>query len=126
MKLLFLCPHNAAKSVVAAALVARQAEERGINVEIATAGTDPDDAVMPIVRDRLEQQGMVEFQPPRLVTTADLSEADLVINMGCELSGLPTPARVEEWAIPNFSSDPDAAFAAIDSAAADLIPRLAG
>ncbi len=38
---LFLCPHGAGKSVLASAYFQRLAKERGLNVRVESAGTDP-------------------------------------------------------------------------------------
>ncbi len=46
---LFLCPHNAAKSVIAAALFAREAARRGLAIHADSAGTEPDAAPAPRV-----------------------------------------------------------------------------
>ena len=40
--ILFMCPHGAAKSVLASAYFQRLAKERGLNVHVASAGTEPD------------------------------------------------------------------------------------
>lgn len=44
---LFMCPHGAAKSVLASAYFERLATERGLNVRVESAGTDPDPTVAP-------------------------------------------------------------------------------
>lgn len=42
---LFMCPHGAAKSVLASAYFERLAKERGLNVRVESAGTEPDATV---------------------------------------------------------------------------------
>src|SRR5215204_4610770 len=54
---LFLCPHGAAKSVLASAYFQRAAKERGLNVRVDAAGTDPDPAVSQAVADHLRENG---------------------------------------------------------------------
>ena len=54
---LFMCPRGAAKSVLASAYFERLAKERGLNVRVESAGTDPDSAVSPTVAAHLERQG---------------------------------------------------------------------
>jgi len=125
-RVIFLCPHNAAKSVASAAFLARDATSRGLEVEITTAGTDPDAEVLPIVRAHLEEKGLPVGGPPRMVTAEDLSAADHIINIGCPHDALPTDQTITDWAIPNFSDDPVVAFAAITShveALADELER---
>ena len=125
INVLFLCPHNAAKSVAAAAFFARDAKNRGLAVKTSTAGTDPDTHVLPVVRERLETEGLPVDQPPRKVTDQNLSNADVIINIGCKLDALPAPGPVHDWQIPNFSDDPQAAFAALESHTTKLVNQLA-
>ena len=42
---LFMCPHGAAKSVMASAYFQKLAKERGLNVRVDAAGTEPEPAV---------------------------------------------------------------------------------
>jgi len=46
---LFLCPHNAAKSVLAVAEYDRLAQQRGISLRADSAGTEPEAAPSPAV-----------------------------------------------------------------------------
>jgi arsenate reductase len=55
---LFLCPHNAAKSVIAAAYFGRLAAERGVTLRASSAGTDPDPGVAPGVAAALLVEGI--------------------------------------------------------------------
>lgn len=124
-RILFLCPHNAAKSVAAAALLARTAEGRGLEVAIDTAGTHPDDEVLPLVRRRLEADEFEVTSVPRRVSADDLIAAEIVVNIGCATADLPGASsigdRIVDWSIPDFSDDPEAAFEAL----ADHVQRLA-
>lgn len=121
---LFLCPHNAAKSVAAAAFASQVASREGLDLHATTAGTDPDAEVLPVVRARLEADGLAVTQQPRLITAAELLAADVVVNIGCDVDELPAARPVEDWQIPNFSDDPPAAFAALEQQAAALVARL--
>ena len=83
--ILFLCPHNAAKSVLAAAYFDRLARERGLDYRAASAGTNPDDAPSPAVVAMLRDEGIdVAGHRPRRVTTEDLTSAHRVISLGCD------------------------------------------
>ena len=112
-RILILCPHNAAKSVVAAAYLKREASELGLDLQVDTAGTHPDPAVLPVVRERLESEGLAVDSTPRVVADTDLAVADRVVNIGCDRSELPTERSIDDWAIPDFSVDPEAAFDAL-------------
>lgn len=124
MKLLFLCPHGAAKSVVAAALVQEATSDAGMTVDVSNAGTDPDPDLNPIVVGYLTEASMPLPGPPRDVQPADIATADIVVNIGCDLAGLPTPDTLIEWEIPDFSDDPEAAFAALHAQTSELVEQL--
>jgi arsenate reductase (thioredoxin) len=80
---LFVCVHNAGRSQMAAALLEQQAGDR---VRVASAGSEPADALNPAVVDAMREVGVdlvaAGAEPKRL--TADAVErADVVITMGC-------------------------------------------
>ena len=90
---LFLCPHGAAKSVLASAYFQRLAKERGLEVRVDSAGTDPDPAVGAAVADHLTQNGYpIPVSKPRRVTVDDMQKADVVVSLGCDLKDVP-PGR---------------------------------
>lgn len=124
---LFICPHGAAKSVLASAYFQRAAKERGLNVRVESAGTDPQDAVSLAVADHLRRQGYrVPVATPRAVTPDDLQAADVVISLGCDLSGLPVKAgTLQEWdEVPGPSEDPRGADEAIRRRVTALVEEL--
>jgi protein-tyrosine-phosphatase len=89
---LFMCPHGAAKSVLASAYFQRLAKERGLNVRVESAGIQPDAEVAPAVAAHLTRNGYpIPVTRPRQVTADDVSAADFVISIGCDLKGLPAP-----------------------------------
>lgn len=107
MHILFLCPHGAAKSVVAVTLARRHAEENGLSATATNAGTDPDPAPSPVAIAALNELGLEYTETPRRVTEHDITEADVVVSLGCHLADLPgTPAHWIDWAdAPNASND---------------------
>lgn len=112
---LFLCPHGAAKSVLASAYFQRAAKERGLNVRVESAGTEPDAEVSVAVANHLRKTGYaVPITKPRRVTARDVETADVVISIGCDLKGLPQPrGTLETWdEVPAPSED----FARADEA----------
>ena len=113
---LFLCPHNAAKSVIAAAYCARLAAERGLTLRATSAGTDPDPGVSPSVAGALLADGIdVCAYRPRRVTAKELVRASRVVALGCELGDLTPPGlAVERWDdVPSPSADLTGACAVI-------------
>lgn len=124
---LFMCPHGAAKSVLASAYFERLAKERGLNVRVQSAGTEPDAAIAPAVAAHLQGQGYTTpTTPPRKATAEDLAHADLVISLGCDLAGLPRPrGALLQWDdIPSPSAEFDRADEAIRARVIALVDEL--
>ena len=128
-RLLFLCPHNAAKSILAAAYFDQQASARGLPFRADSAGTDPDAHPSPAVVTALRDEGIdVTGHRPRRVTGEDLMNASRVISLGCELGDLPqSDRRVDQWDdVPPASRDLAAARDAIRRHMEILLQELAG
>ena len=126
-RVLFMCPHGAAKSVLASAYFERLAKERGLNVRVESAGTDPDPQVSPAVAAHLKRQGYpAPKSNPRKVTPKDVESADVVISIGCDLSGLPEPrGKLVRWdGVPALSEDFARADEAIRKRVIELIEEL--
>jgi arsenate reductase len=114
--ILFLCPHNAAKSLLAVAHFDRLARQRGLPYRADSAGTEPDAAPSPAVVAALSVEGIdVAGHLPRLLTQEDLASARRVVSMGCDVRAIAPPSiQVEQWDdVPPVSQDLDAAYAAI-------------
>ena len=97
--ILFLCPHNAAKSVLAAAYFDAMALERGLPFRADSAGTEPDEQPSPAVVAALQADGIdVAGHQPRRVTAEDLASAYRVISLGCDVdSFVSSRVRVDRW-----------------------------
>ena len=124
---LFLCPHGAAKSVLASARFQQVAKERGLNVRVEAAGTDPDEIVSPQVVSHLQRQGLASpVTKPKKVSEKELAAADVVISIGCDLNALPMrPKSLRTWdEVPSPSADLSAADAAILQRVTELVEEL--
>jgi hypothetical protein len=126
-KVVFVCLHGAAKSVIAATLFDRLAAARGLDVRATFGGTEPDPEIPPVVVERLRSEGTdVSAMRPRLVTKDDLSRARRVVSFGCDLSGFGAGAGVERWDdVPPVSDDYDKARGAISGRVTRLVESLA-
>ena len=102
--MLFLCPHAAAKSVIATAMLRDLADRNGLAITVANAGTDPDDQLNQIALEALRARSLDHDEPPRCVTAADIDEADIVVTFGCTRDEL--PAELARWV--DWSDAPDA------------------
>jgi arsenate reductase (thioredoxin) len=104
---LFLCPHNALRSVIAAALLNHQADGRARGE---SAGTEPDERVNDRTIAVLREVGIeVADEKPGRVTPEQLRRADRVVSLGCPLpSDLAAVAagKIEEWPMPDTTGKP--------------------
>lgn len=125
-QVLFMCPHGAAKSVLASAYFQKLAKDRGLNVRVDSAGTDPDPAIGKAVADHLGKSGYaLPIEKPRRVTPRDLQEADLVVSLGCDLTGLPQPrGTLLKWDVPGPSENFTASDQAIRKHVEELVDEL--
>lgn len=129
MTILFLCPHNAAKSVIAAALFNRLAAARGLTFTATSAGTEPSEAVTPATLALLSTDGIdVSAHRPRHVTPEDIRAARRIVSLGCTPQEIGVePAQVTLWPdVPLVSQAPDRAYAIILSHIHALVDELDG
>jgi arsenate reductase (thioredoxin) len=98
-RIVFLCPHGAAKSVIAAAYFRQLADQWGIPLHVTSAGTEPDAEVAPAVATLLRTEGIdVANHRPRRVTPEELANAWRIISLGCDLGDLARPGmEIEHW-----------------------------
>ncbi len=96
-RVLFVCLHGAAKSVVAAAHFRRQAAGQGLALGAVAAGVEPDPEMAPAAVKGLAGDGLSPAPArPRPVTLYDLNAAARVVSFGCDVTpraGQP----VERW-----------------------------
>jgi hypothetical protein len=89
--------------VVAAAHFRRLAAARGLAIDAAAAGTEPDPQLGPAAVKGLATEGLRAAPArPRPVTLFDLDSAARVVSFGCDVA----PAkgqRVDQWDVPNVS-----------------------
>jgi len=124
-RVLFVCLHGAAKSVVGAAHFRRLAGARGLAVDAVAAGTEPDSELAPGAVKGLTADGL-QAAPgrPRPVTLYDLHSATRVVSFGCDVR----PARgqrVDQWEVPAVSDGYAAARDRIVAHVEQLVAELA-
>lgn len=125
--ILFVCPHSAAKSVMAAAYFRQLSGQHGLMWTTDAAGTEPDAAVAPHVAALLGREGLdISSYTPRRVTADELAQADRVISLGCSDDELGVAAgRVEHWDdVPPPSQNLDGARVAIRAHIVQLLTEL--
>src|SRR5215216_3268139 len=102
---LFLCPHNALRSVIAAALFNQLAAGRAHGE---SAGTEPDERVNERTITVLREVGIdVADQKPGRVSRQQLEQADRVISLGCPLApdlAVAAAGKIQEWPMPDTTN----------------------
>lgn len=121
---LFLCPHAAGKSLLAATYFRAAAGRAGLDVVIDVAGPHPDAENIPNVAAALERQGYAISWNPKLVSALDTATADVIVSIGCVHDDLPTTMPIREWEVPMLSDDFDAAVRAIHERSEELAAEL--
>jgi protein-tyrosine-phosphatase len=102
-RVLFVCLHGAAKSVIGAAHFRRLAAARGLAMGAVAAGTEPDAELTPGAVKGLAGDGLrVTLNRPRPVTLYDLASASRIVSFGCDI--LPAKGQlVDQWDVPAVS-----------------------
>ena len=80
-EVLFVCTHNAGRSQMAAALLAREAAGR---IRVTSAGSQPASQLNPAVVEAMAEIGLgISGEYPKPLTGDKVRAADVVITMGC-------------------------------------------
>ena len=125
-RVLFVCLHGAAKSVVAAAHFRRLAAARGLSIGAGAAGTEPEPELAQGAVKGLAADGLTPSPArPRPLTLYDLESAARIVSFGCDVA--PTRGqRVEQWTVPAVSDGYEAARDRIVANVERLVAELAG
>jgi arsenate reductase len=93
---LFACVHNAGRSQMAAALMERHGTGE---IEVRSAGSQPASEINPVVVEAMAEIGLdVAGERPRKLTDESVSEADVVVTMGCgDECPFQPGKRYEDW-----------------------------
>lgn len=126
-RVVFVCLHGAAKSVVAAAHFRREAAARGLAIDAVAVGTEPEPALAPGAVKGLAGEGLEPpLQRPRMVTLHDVATATQVVTFGCDLSAWHPASPVASWEeVPAVSDGYENARNAIAARVAALAGSLA-
>ncbi len=97
---LFLCVHNAGRSQMAAALVARHA---GDKLVIHSAGSDPRETLNPAVVVAMAELGIdISDERPKKLTDEMAHEANVIVTMGCgDACPVYRGKRYVDWELPD-------------------------
>ncbi len=124
---LFLCPHNALRSVIAAALLNQLADGRARGI---SAGTEPDERVNERTVTVLREIGIdVADQRPGRLTRQQLEQTDRVVSLGCPLPpdlAAAAAGKIEEWPMPDTMGKPVEAVREVRELIKARVQRLIG
>ena len=109
---LFVCVHNAGRSVAAKVLFNDRATKLGLDLRAESAGTIPKTDINPKVKWALDSFNLdTSNETPKLLTDRMLTGNPRVITMGCQVDAEACPAikmsEVKEWGLPDPSEMTD-------------------
>ena len=124
--ILFMCPHGAAKSVMAKTYFQKLADLKGLAMGSSAAGPFPEEVTYPVIVDLLAKDGLdASDHKPRKVTATDILQAYKVVSIGCDLNDLPqTDKVIESWDVPMVSEDPEGSWQQIKQRVEKLVADL--
>jgi arsenate reductase (thioredoxin) len=107
-RVLFVCVHNAGRSVMAEAFFNRLVDGRA---EALSAGTEPQGAPHPEVVEAMREVGLdVSGHLGLMLNDQMVASAERVITMGCAVDEAACPAilyaNVEDWGLPDPKGQP--------------------
>lgn len=99
-EVLFVCVHNAGRSQMAAALLARRSEGA---IGVRSAGSTPASEINPTVREAMAEIGIdLSREFPKPLTDEAVRAADVVVTMGCGDACPVYPGkRYVDWELPD-------------------------
>ena len=102
---LFLCTHNAGRSLAARVLLNHYANGR---IDVRSGGSEPADQLNPSVVAVLQERGLDPTgEHPKLLTADDGLAADVIVTMGCGDTCPVYPGkRYVDWDLPDPAGQP--------------------
>lgn len=127
-RVLFVCEHGSAKSVIAAALFNARATARKLPLRAESRGVEPDPTLMPAAVTGLRADGLVPGQAtPVPIGRADVQRASLIVAFDPLPPDLAAGARVVVWNVPpvsvDYAASRDAMLSRIDALLDELAPQ---
>jgi len=102
---LFVCVHNSGRSQMAEAIFNRLSGGRHKGI---SAGSNPAEAVNPVVVEALREIGIdISGRRPRKLTAEIAEEADITVTMGCGEGVCPiVPGEIRDWPLEDPTGKP--------------------
>jgi protein-tyrosine-phosphatase len=96
-KVVFVCEHGAAKSVIAADYFNKLASERGLNYEAVCRATAPDSTLTSATRAGLKADNIQQNKNPQKLALADTVNVTQIILFTPLPNNYRTDIRIEDW-----------------------------
>ena len=115
LRIVFVCEHGAAKSIIAAAYFKKLAREKDLSLNAIARGTHPDQELSPKAIDGLREDGLTPVETvPQKLSRADVESAQQIVSF-CELpEEFRQKTLIEQWdGIPPVSENYEKARDAI-------------
>ncbi len=97
-EIVFICPHGAARSPIAAAYFNKMATEQQLNYHATFKGTEPGKTLSTRTVEGLTDEGIdIKGWKPTLVSKNDINNAYKVITFDCEVPMKNSSALEEQW-----------------------------
>ena len=96
-KVVFVCEHGAAKSVIATTYFNKLAAERGLNYESVCRATAPDSTLTPATRAGLKSDNIQQNLAPQKLSLSDTKNADRIILFTPLPNNIHVSVPTEDW-----------------------------
>jgi len=107
-EVMFICPHGAARSPIAAAYFNKLVKEKNLNYHAIFRGTEPDATLSSKTVEGLTAEGIdIEGWKPSIVTEKDINTAYKIVTFDCKVPADNVSALQEQW---NGTPSPSKAY----------------
>jgi len=97
-EVMFICPHGAARSPIAAAYFNKLVKEKNLNYHAVFRGTEPDATLSARTIEGLTAEGIdIKGWKPALVSEKDIKTAYKIVTFDCKVPADKVSALQEEW-----------------------------
>lgn len=121
-EILFICPHGAARSPIAAAYFNEMAKAQNLNYHAVFRGTEPDETLSARTIEGLTADGIdIKGWKPELVSTEDIDKAFTIVTFDCTVPTAHSSALEEQW---NGTPSPSKEFEAFRALTQDKVKAL--
>lgn len=125
-EILFICPHGAARSPIAAAYFNKLAKEKNLNYHAIFRGTEPDKTLSTRTIEGLTAEGIdLKGWKPKLVSANEINTAYKIVTFDCKVAADNSAALQEQWnGTPSPSKEYDDYTALIKGKIKQLVEQL--